>query len=481
MADKSNEKQFVKEVADLNEDFAKWFTDVVVKTELVDYGPVKGTMVIRPYGYAIWENIQAELNARFKKCGVKNAYFPMFIPESYLKKEAEHVEGFAPEVAVVTYAGGQELSEKLVVRPTSETIICNMYAKWMQSYRDLPIKINQWCNVVRWEKTTRPFLRTSEFLWQEGHTAHASEAEAREETQKMLGVYKEFAENCLAIPVLCGRKTEKEKFAGAVETYGMEAMMKDGKSLQAGTSHYLGQNFAKSFDMKYLSKEGKLEYAYSSSWGVSTRLIGAIIMAHGDERGLVLPPVVAPVQVIIVPVAAHKAGVTEKAREITELLVSDGVRAECDERDMSPGWKFNEWEMKGVPLRIEIGPRDIEKGECVIVRRDTLEKTVIALSDLQTAIKPLLGDIQHSLLEKSRAARDERIKVANTLEDIKRLCDEGNFVKACWCGERECEDKVKEYAQATSRVMIEEPLEDGAVCPICGKPAKKKVYFARAY
>lgn len=480
MADKNGEKQFVKEIADMKEDFAKWFTDVVVKTELVDYGPVKGTMVIRPYGYAIWENIQAELNARFKKCGVKNAYFPMFIPESYLKKEAEHVEGFAPEVAVVTYAGGQELSEKLVVRPTSETIICNMYAKWMQSYRDLPIKINQWCNVVRWEKTTRPFLRTSEFLWQEGHTAHESEAEAREETQKMLGVYKEFAENCLAIPVLCGRKTDKEKFAGALETYGMEAMMLDGKSLQAGTSHYLGQNFAKSFGMKYLSKEGKLEYAYSTSWGVSTRLIGALIMAHGDQRGLILPPVVAPVQVIIVPIAAHKPGVTEKAREIMQELLNAGIRAECDERDMSPGWKFNEWEMKGVPLRIEIGPRDIEKGECVIVRRDTLEKSVLSLDKLLD-IQELLKAIQADMLEKSRKSRDERIKEGNSLEDIKRLCDEGNFVKCHWCGERECEDKVKEYAQATSRVMIEEPIEEGAICSICGKPAKKKVYFARAY
>lgn len=477
--DKTNEKQFVKEIADINADFPQWFTDVVLKTELVDYGPVKGTMVIRPYGYAIWENIQKELNERFRKCGVKNAYFPMFIPESYLKKEAEHVEGFAPEVAVVTYAGGQELSEKLVVRPTSETIICNMYAKWMQSYRDLPILINQWCNVVRWEKTTRPFLRTSEFLWQEGHTAHATEEEAREETQKMLGVYKEFAENCLAIPVLCGRKTEKEKFAGAVETYGMEAMMLDGKSLQAGTSHYLGQNFAKSFNMKFLSKEGVLKYAYSTSWGVSTRLIGALIMAHGDQRGLVLPPVVAPVQVIIVPVAAHKEGVIEKAKEIMAQLVNAGVRAECDVRDMSPGWKFNEWEMKGVPLRIEIGPRDIENGVCVTVRRDTHEKSVLSLDSLNK-IGEVLDDIQHNMYEKSKRNRDSRIKDASSLEEIKKYCDEGNFTRVCWCGERECEDKVKEYAQATSRVIIED-CTHGEVCAICGKPAKKKVYFARAY
>ena len=479
MADKSNEKQFVKAIADIREDFPKWYTDVVLKTELVDYGPVKGTMVIRPYGYAIWENIQRELDKRFKACGVENAYFPMLIPESYLKKEAEHVEGFAPEVAVVTYAGGQELQEKLIVRPTSETIICNMYAKWMQSYRDLPIMMNQWCNVVRWEKTTRPFLRTSEFLWQEGHTVHETEEEAREMTQKMLEVYKEFAENCLAIPVICGRKTEKEKFAGAVETYGMEAMMLDGKSLQAGTSHYLGQNFAKSFDMKFLSREGVLKYGYSTSWGVSTRLIGATIMAHGDERGLILPPVVAPVQVIIVPVAAHKEGVTEKAREICEQLKKLGVRVKVDERDMSPGWKFNEWEMKGVPLRMEIGPRDIENGQCVLVRRDNHEKQFLSLSSV-CSIPELLSSIQKEMLETSRVNRDARIKVSDSLDGIKQGCDEGNFVKVCWCGERECEDKVKEYAQATSRVMTDEPCEHEK-CAICGKPAKKKVYFARAY
>ena len=479
MADKSNDKKFVKEIADINENFPQWFTDVVLKTELVDYGPVKGTMVIRPYGYAIWENIQKELDARFKACGVENAYFPMFIPESYLKKEAEHVEGFAPEVAVVTYAGGQELQEKLVVRPTSETIICNMFAKWMQSYRDLPMKMNQWCNVVRWEKTTRPFLRTSEFLWQEGHTVHETEEEAREMTMHMLGVYKEFAENCLAIPVLCGRKTDKEKFAGAVETYGMEAMMLDGKSLQAGTSHYLGQNFAKAFDMKYLSKESTLKYPYSTSWGVSTRLIGAVIMAHGDERGLVLPPVVAPVQLVIVPVAAHKEGVAEKAKEVAGIVSKMNVRVRLDERDMSPGWKFNEWEMKGVPLRMELGPRDIENGQCVLVRRDTHEKTFLSLSELDK-IPEILKDIQANMLEKSRKNRDSRIADANSLEDIKRLCDEGKFARSYWCGERECEDKVKEYAQATSRVIIEEDCE-GDVCPVCGKPAKKRLYFARAY
>ncbi|HBJ98121.1 MAG TPA: proline--tRNA ligase, partial [Clostridiales bacterium] len=342
----ANDNQFVKEIADIKKDFPKWYTDVVIKTQLCDYGPVKGTMVIRPYGYAIWEIIQKEMDKRFAKKGVKNAYFPMLIPESFLKKEAEHVEGFAPEVAVVTYAGGEELAEKLIIRPTSETIIGSMYSKWMQSYRDLPILINQWCNVVRWEKTTRPFLRTSEFLWQEGHTVHATAEEAEDYTQQMLQVYKEFAEEVLAIPVITGKKTEKEKFAGAVATYGMEAMMLDGKSLQAGTSHYLGQNFAKSFDMKFLDKDSSLKYGYSTSWGTSTRMIGALIMAHGDERGLKLPPVVAPVQVIVIPVAMHKEGVLEKAKELKNKLSEMGIRAELDASDNSPGRKFNEWEMK---------------------------------------------------------------------------------------------------------------------------------------
>ncbi len=474
-----DQKQFVTQIADINQNFAQWFTDVVLKTELVDYGPVKGTMVIRPYGYAIWENIQKDMDARFKAVGSKNAYFPLLIPMSFLTKEAEHVEGFAPEVAVVTHAGGAKLEEPLAIRPTSETIIGTMYSKWIQSYRDLPVVYNQWCNVMRWEKTTRPFLRTSEFLWQEGHTVYASEEEAMEDTLKMLYLYRDFMKETLALPVFCGKKTDKEKFAGAVATYGLEAMMLDGKSLQAGTSHYLGQNFAKSFDMKFLSKEGTLQYAYSSSWGVSTRLIGAIIMAHGDQRGLVLPPVVAPIQVVIVPVAAHKPGVLEKAKEIEATLSEMDVRVECDVRDMSPGWKFNEWEMKGVPLRIEIGPRDIENGQCVIVRRDNLEKTVISLDNL-ASLKEVLENIQKNMLEKSRSNRDARIKEASSLEGIKQACDDGCFVKACWCEERECEDKVKEYAQATSRVLIEEDCE-GEVCAICGKPAKKKVYFARAY
>ena len=365
----AKENQFVEQIANIDTDFPQWYTDVVLKTKLVDYGPVKGTMVIRPYGYAIWENIQKELDARFKSRGVENVYFPLLIPMSFFTKEAEHVEGFAPEVAVVTHAGGEELAEPLAIRPTSETIIGTMMAKWIQSYRDLPLKVNQWCNVMRWEKTTRPFLRTSEFLWQEGHTVHCSAEEAEEETMGMLHTYQEFAENCLAIPVLTGRKTEKERFAGAVATYTMEAMMRDGKSLQAGTSHYLGQNFATAFDIKYLGSEGVLQTAYTTSWGVSTRLIGAIIMTHGDERGLVIPPVVAPIQCVIVPIAARKPGVIEACEALEVELKKAGIRVMLDKSDNSPGWKFNEWEMKGVPVRIELGPRDIEAGKMLCAKK----------------------------------------------------------------------------------------------------------------
>ena len=474
----AKDTQFVGQIADIEKDFPQWYTDVVLKTKMVDYGPVKGTMVIRPYAYAVWENIQREMDKRFKAEGVENAYFPLLIPMSFFTKEAEHVEGFAPEVAVVTVGGGETLAEPLVIRPTSETIIGNMYSRWIQSYRDLPLKINQWCNVVRWEKTTRPFLRTSEFLWQEGHTVYATAEEAEKDAQTMLGVYREFAENALAIPVFTGRKSEKEKFAGAVATYGMEAMMLDGKSLQAGTSHYLGQNFAKAFDMKFLDKDGTLKYGYSTSWGVSTRLIGALIMAHGDQRGLVLPPVVAPVQVIIVPIASHKGGVDEKAKELAEKLANAGIRAEVDFREASAGWKFNEWEMKGVPLRIEIGPRDIENNQMFVARRDTHEKNSFTLGDV-SAVQELLKDIQSNMLEKSRKLRDEKVRWADNLEEIVKGVD-GGFVKAPWCGCRECEDKVKEVASATARVMCD---EEGVPCKcaICGKPAKHKVIFARAY
>ncbi len=474
------DKKFVKEIADIETNFTQWFTDVVLKTELVDYGPVKGTMVIRPYGYAIWENIQKDMDRRFKETGAENAYFPLLIPMSFFTKEAEHVEGFAPEVAVVTHAGGAKLEEPLAIRPTSETIIGTMYSKWIQSYRDLPVMMNQWCNVMRWEKTTRPFLRTSEFLWQEGHTVHATEEEAMEETMRMLNVYKTFAEETLAIPVFTGRKTEKEKFAGAVATFGMEAMMLDGKSLQAGTSHYLGQNFSKAFDIKYLDKDGKLKYGYTTSWGTSTRMIGAIIMAHGDQRGLVLPPRVAPVQAVIIPVAAHKGGVIEKAQEIESALKAAGVRVKTDLREMSPGWKFNEWEMKGVPVRIEIGPRDIEAGHAVIMRRDTLEKSTVSLESLAENVTKLLDTIQKDMLEASRARRDKKVVHADTLQGILDGVEGQNFVKAGWCGCRECEDKVKEFASATARVMCD---EEGVPerCAICGKPAKHNVIFARAY
>ena len=475
----AKENQFVEQIADIDGDFPQWYTDVVLKTKLVDYGPVKGTMVIRPYGYAIWENIQNEMNARFRKRGMENAYFPLLIPMSYFTKEAEHVEGFAPEVAVVTHAGGEELAEPLAIRPTSETIIGTMMAKWVQSYRDLPLKVNQWCNVMRWEKTTRPFLRTSEFLWQEGHTAHANATEAEEETFAMLDIYKEFAENCLAIPVLTGRKTDKEKFAGAVATYTMEAMMHDGKSLQAGTSHYLGQNFATAFDIKYLGNEGVLQTAYTTSWGVSTRLIGAIIMTHGDERGLVLPPVVAPIQCVIVPIAARKGGVIEKCEELKAELEKAGIRVTLDATDNSPGWKFNEWEMKGVPVRIELGPRDIEAGKMLCARRDTLEKTELSLENAADGIKALLDSVQKGLLEKARKHRDERIVYADDIDGILAGVESGKFVKAGWCGERACEDMIKEKTGATARVYAEGETKE--VCACCGRKSAHVIVYARAY
>ncbi len=475
----AKETQFVEQIADINADFPQWYTDVVLKTKLVDYGPVKGTMVIRPYGYAIWENIQNEMNARFKKHGVENAYFPLLIPMSYFTKEAEHVEGFAPEIAVVTHAGGEELAEPLAIRPTSETIIGTMMSKWVQSYRDLPLKVNQWCNVMRWEKTTRPFLRTSEFLWHEGHTAHSSAEEAEEFALTMLGVYKEFMETCLAIPVMTGRKTEKERFAGAVATYTMEAMMKDGKSLQSGTSHYMGQNFAKAFDFNFLGNEGVLETAYTTSFGVSTRLIGAVIMTHGDERGLVLPPVVAPVQCVIVPIAARKEGVIEACEALKNELEEAGIRVTLDKSENSPGWKFNEWEMKGVPVRIELGPRDIEAGKMICARRDTLEKTEVALQNAAESVKALLKSVQKDMLEAARARRDSRIVYADDMAGILAGVETGNFVKAGWCGCRECEDKIKEETAATARVFAEG--ESREKCAVCGKKAEHVIVYARAY
>ena len=473
------EKSFVSQIADIDADFAQWYTDVVVKTKLVDYGPVKGTMVIRPYGYAIWEHIQNEFNKRFQTSGYENAYFPLLIPMSFMTKEAEHIEGFAPEVAVVTHAGGEKLSDPLCIRPTSETIIGTMYGKWIESWRDLPLRMNQWANIMRWEKTTRPFLRTSEFLWQEGHAVFASAEEAEEETLKLLNLYEEFAKNCLAIPVLTGKKTEKEKFAGAVATYGMEAMMHDGKSLQSGTSHYLGQNFSKAFDIKFTDKDGTQKYGYTMSFGVSTRLIGAIIMTHGDNRGLVLPPVVAPVQVVIVPIASKKEGVLANCRLLEDRLKRAGVRVKLDDSDNSPGWKFNEWEMKGVPLRIELGPRDIEAGKMTVSRRDGYEKTELPLGDAENAVVSLLEEISGNLYEKAKKRMAERIINAETLQELLDGVNGGNFVRAGWCGERVCEDKVKEFAQATSRVACKE--HTACKCVSCGKKAASTLYFARAY
>ena len=473
-------KNFVEDIADMEENFPQWYTDIVTKTELVDYGPVKGTMVIRPYGYEIWEHIQEYLNSQFKKEGVKNAYFPMFIPESFLKREADHVEGFAPEVAVVTYAGGKELEEKLVVRPTSETIICEMYSKWINSYRDLPVKMNQWCNVVRWEKTTRPFLRTSEFLWQEGHTVYPTAQGAKEDAVRMLEVYRRLGEECLAIPFFTGKKTESEKFPGAEDTYTIEAMMHDGKSLQSGTTHDLGQKFAKAFNIKFLNKDGILEYGYSSSWGVSTRLIGAIIMVHGDNRGLVLPPRVAPIQAIIVPIGAGNEKVCEVANNLENELSNLGIRVFTDRSENSAGWKFNQWEMKGVPVRIEIGPRDLEAGKITVFRRDNLTKEQVEIKKTAQNVKNLLNEIHINMFEKAKKFRDERIENARSVEEILKVVDNKKFARVDICDCEECCLKVKQETGATSRMIEKEGLS-GEKCGICGGEAKRTVLFARSY
>ena len=476
---KRNE-EFVTHIASRSDDFPQWYTDVILKTDMVDYSIVKGCMVIKPYGYGVWELIQNEMDRRFKETGHVNAYFPLLIPESLLKKEAEHVEGFAPEVAWVTHGGDEELTERLCIRPTSETIICSMYSKWIQSYRDLPLLINQWANVVRWEKNTRPFLRTSEFLWQEGHTAHATFEEAEAETQRMLEVYREFAQNVLAIPVICGRKSEKEKFAGAQATYTIEAMMQDGKALQMGTSHNLSDHFAKAYDIKYLSKDGKLEHCFTTSWGTSTRMIGGLIMVHGDDRGLVLPPRVAPIQLVILPIAMHKAGVIEKADEIYAQLKSAGIRVKVDDSDQTAGWKFNQWEMKGVPVRLEVGPKDIENKQVVLVRRDTHEKYIVPMETLTDTLKKLLDDIHESLYNRAMAFREAKTVDATTFEELKNGVN-GGFVRAMWCGDRECEDAIKEKTGATTRCMPFEQKHLSDVCVHCGKPAKAMTYFAKSY
>ena len=475
-------KEFVKEVTDIEEDFAKWYTDIVLKADLADYTDTKGCIAIKPYGYAIWENIQKYLDEKIKEVGVKNVYFPVLIPESLLQKEKDHVEGFAPEVAWVTQGGQEELEEKLCIRPTSETIFSNLYAKWLKSWRDLPLKYNQWCNVLRWEKETRPFLRSREFLWQEGHTIHETEKEAKEFTIKILNIYQDLIENLLAIPVLKGEKTEKEKFAGADNTFTVETLMHDGRALQSGTSHYFGQNFTKAFDIKFQNREGKEEYPYQTSWGVTTRLIGAVIMAHGDNRGLKLPPKVAPIQVVIVPIAMHKEGVEDKAKEIYEVL-NKNFRTELDLRDnYSTGYKFNDWELRGVPVRIELGPRDIENGVCVVVRRDTLEKTTVKLDELQEKVEELLDDIQKNMYNECVKRVEERTTVAKNMDEFEKNINENQgYVKAMWCGKEECENKIKEITGAHSRCIPfeQEKISDHCVC--CGEKAEKMVVWGRQY
>ena len=471
---------FVESITDMEVDFAQWYTDIVKKAELADYSGIKGCMVIRPAGYAIWENIQKELDRRFKETGVENCYLPMFIPEGLLNKEKDHVAGFAPEVAWVTHGGSEPLQERMCVRPTSETLFCDLYAHIVQSYRDLPKVYNQWCSVVRWEKTTRPFLRSMEFLWQEGHTAHATAKEAEERTIQMLNIYAKFCEEFLAIPMICGRKTDKEKFAGAEATYTIEALMHDGKALQSGTSHNFGDGFAKAFNIQYTDKENKLQYVHQTSWGVSTRLIGAVIMVHGDNSGLVLPPLLAPVQVAIIPIQQKKEGVLTKAYELKEKLSS--FRVKVDDSDKSPGFKFAEQEMRGIPFRVEIGPKDIANNQAVIVRRDTREKIVVSLDELEETIAKLIPLMQKEMLARARAHRDAHTYSAVTMQQLKETAEtKPGFIKAMWCGDVACEEKIKEEAGLSSRCMpfANETLSETCVC--CGKKAKALVYWGKAY
>ena len=478
----AKEKKLVEDITPMSEDFAQWYTDVVKQAELMRYSSVKGCMMILPNGYAIWENIQKNLDAMFKETGVENVYMPMFIPESLLNREKDHVEGFAPECAWVTHGGAEVLEERLCVRPTSETLFCELYSDIVQSYRDLPKLYNQWCSVVRWEKTTRPFLRSSEFLWQEGHTIHATAEEAQERTIQMLNVYADFCEQYLAIPMIKGRKTDKEKFAGAEATYTIEALMHDGKALQSGTSHNFGDGFAKAFDMTYTDKNNQLQFVHQTSWGLSTRTIGAIIMVHGDDSGLVLPPRIAPTQVMVIPIAQHKEGVLDKAEEVLQAVKAAGLRAKIDKTEKSPGWKFSEQEIQGIPARIEIGPKDIEAGQVVVVRRDTREKTIVPIGEIAQQLPGILETMQTEMLERARAHRDAHTYVAKSYEEFKDLIEnKPGFVKAMWCGDQECELKIKEDTTATSRCMPfeQETLADTCVC--CGKPAKTMVYWGKAY
>ena len=478
----ANDKKMVEQITSMETDFAQWYTDVVKKAELVDYSGVKGCMIIRPYGYAIWENIQHDLDARFKRLGHENVYMPMFIPESLLQKEKDHVAGFAPECAIVTIGGQNKLSERLIVRPTSETLFCEHYKNIIHSYRDLPKLYNQWCNVVRWEKTTRPFLRTSEFLWQEGHTMHENEEQAREETLRMLKCYEDFYRETLAIPAVTGRKTEKEKFAGARETYTIEPMMHNGVALQGGTSHYFGDGFARAFDITYTDRENKVCYPHQTSWGVSTHMIGAIIMTHGDDNGLILPPKIAPIQVAIIPVAQHKEGVLEKANELKALL-SEQFRVKLDDSDNSTGWKFSQYEMKGVPLRLEIGPRDIENNSCVLVSRVSREKTFVSLDNIVEEVDKALRAVHDELYARAEKNLEEKMSVAHTHEEFLDIAENHpGFIQAMWCGDSACEDQLKdETGGVKSRCIpfVEEHISDTCVC--CGKPAKHMVVFGRQY
>ena len=482
MADKEK-NGLLEEITPMDVDFAKWYTDICKKAELVEYTSVKGCMVIRPYGYAIWENIQRLLDGYFKATGHENVCMPMFMPESLLQKEKDHVEGFAPEVAWVTHGGSEKLEDRLCVRPTSETLFCEHYANIIHSYRDLPKLYNQWVSVVRWEKTTRPFLRSREFLWQEGHTIHETAQQAVEETERMLNVYADFCEKDLAIPVVKGKKTESDKFAGAVATYAIEALMHDGKALQAGTSHFFGDGFARAFDIQYTSRENKKEYPFQTSWGVTTRLIGAIIMTHGDNKGLVLPPRVAPVQTVIVPIAQHKPGVLDKAEELKARLASQ-FRVKLDDSDNSPGWKFAEYEMKGVPVRLEIGPRDIENNVCVLVLRHNGEKRVVKLEALEAELQKALEDVNNGLYQKAMENRENRTYTCVTMDEIRAALEEKGpgFIRAAWCGDEACEDKVKEVTGVGSRCMpLDQQEGDLGKCVCCGKEAKHMVLWGIAY
>ncbi len=478
----AKQKKMVEDITSMEEDFSQWYTDIVKKAQLMDYSSIKGCMVIQPYGYAIWENIQKDLDNRFKKTGHENVYMPMFIPESLLQKEKDHVEGFAPEVAWVTHGGQEQLAERLCVRPTSEVLFCEHYQKIIQSYRDLPKLYNQWCSVVRWEKTTRPFLRSSEFLWQEGHTMHETEQEAMDETLRMLDVYKDFYANSLAIPAVVGKKTEKEKFAGAVATYTIEPMMHNGVALQGGTSHYFGDGFSKSFDITFTGRDNSRQYPHQTSWGVSTRMIGAIIMVHGDNNGLVMPPRVAPIQVAMLPIAMHKEGVIEAITALKERL-EDKFRVKLDTTDNSPGWKFSQYEMLGVPLRLEMGPKDIENGQCVLVRRDTREKYFVKLEDLETEIQKLLDTVHDAMYQRALDNLKEKTFVAKNYDEFLDIAEnKPGFIKAMWCGETACEEKLKDITGGVKSRCIpfeEEQLTDTCVC--CGKPSKHMVYFGRQY